>query len=192
MHERHADAVLQVSVQQPLATEHRELRARQTFELHRHSLLRAGDDGVDLGEVGVGERPVRRGRVRRDLLGLRRARDHAGDDRPRQQPRERELEQRVAVVARPRVERLDPVHDRVGERLLPAIGGHPREPRPRGRRRAPLVLARQHAAREREVRDERDVVLRARVEHTLLLGTAAQQAVLVLHADEARPTVARR
>ena len=53
------------------------------------------------------------------------------DDRPRQQPRERELEQRVPVIARPRVERLDPVEVLGGERLLLALGGHAREPRAR-------------------------------------------------------------
>ena len=36
VHERHTDAVLEMSVQEPLPTEHGELGARQSFELHGH------------------------------------------------------------------------------------------------------------------------------------------------------------
>ena len=68
------------------------------------------------------------------LLGLGRTRDHARDRRAGEQPRDRELEQRVAVIAGERVERLDPVEHLVGERVVDALGGHPGEARARRRR----------------------------------------------------------
>ena len=143
---------------------------RESFELHRHLSFAPAITASISARSRRRQRPVRR-RPRSPttcsgfvapaitLATTGRASSHANASSSK----------RVALRRRPGVERLDPVHDRVGERLLLTIRGHPREPRARGRRGAALVLARQHAAREREVRNERDVVLRARVEHALLL-----------------------
>ena len=103
----------------------------------------------------------------------------------REEPRDRELEERVAAIARERVERLDPVEHLVGERVVHPFGGHAGQARAGRRLLVALVLAGQDAARQREVRDETHAVALARVEHTEALRSAPQQAVLVLHADEA-------
>ena len=124
------------------------------------------------------------GRVGLRLLGLGRTRDHARDRRSGEQPRDRELRERVPVIAGERVERLDPVEHLVGERVVDAVGGHPGQAGAGRRRLVAVVLAGEHAARQREVRDEPDTVALAGVEHTEALRPASQQAVLVLHAHE--------
>ena len=91
--EGHPDAILQVAVQQPFATEHRELRARQPLELHDSIPFRRGDDRVDLGEVGGAQPPFGRGRVGCNLLGLGRAGNHARNNRAREKPGERKIQQ---------------------------------------------------------------------------------------------------
>ena len=140
----------------------------------------------------VGQLPRRRAAFAVDLLGLGRARDHARDRRPREQPRERELEQRVAVVASPT--RRAPRPGRSSCRRTPArcrSAGMPASRVPAGgaslRRYLPVSIA----AREREVRDEREAVLLRTRRARRSFRAAAQQAVLVLHAHEPRDARAR-
>src|SRR5262245_7889179 len=78
---------------------------------------------------------------------------------------------------------LDDLEVRLGEQRLAARAVA--EARAFGRRRSLPVLAGEQPAREREVRDERETLAYAFLEHALL-RVAPQQAVLVLHAHEAR------
>ena len=85
-----------------------------------------------LSELGRGRSPLARLRVRAHLLGLRRARDHRHDRLDREQPADRQLEQRAAVRIRP------------GARAPRRA----RDPRPRSRARAAACPP--QAARSRE------------------------------------------
>src|SRR5439155_18227358 len=62
------------------------------------------------------------------------------------------------------------------------LAGHPGEAGARGWFLAPSVLAGEHAAGEREVREQREIVAGARRED-IALTPPAQDAQLVLHAD---------
>src|SRR5438477_11738632 len=105
--------------------------------LTANSLLR---ERVHLGHFFRRQLPAGRGRVRFDLGGGGRARDHARDHRLAGQPAEGELEQRVAAGERPRLERADALEVAVVEEASPHGA---REPRARGGGLALAVLARE-------------------------------------------------
>src|SRR5206468_10072594 len=98
--------------------------------------------------------------------------------RPRDERAEGKLQQRPPALGGDALERLDTV---VGL-VVDLLSG---EARPRRRRLAAPVLAREQAAREREVRDEADAELGAGGQH-VLLGAALEQAVAVLHDGDGR------
>ena len=113
---------------------------------------------VDLRDLLCAHVPARGGRVGTHLLGLRRPRSRtrrpaATSSQPNARssnvwPWSRAHASSASTRSKFRSESA----------CSPASAGIVGEPRPCGRRLAPLVLAGQHAAREREVRDERDVV----------------------------------
>ena len=90
----------------------------------------------------------------------------------------------MSVRRRVLAEPVDGVHARVGEHRGGAVAPC-RQPRAFGRRLAALVLAGEHATRQREVRHDRHAEPFARGDH-FLFGRPVEQAVAVLHVHERR------
>src|SRR5690606_17927208 len=100
-----------------------------------------------------------------------------------EQPGEGQVDEFLAALLRERRQVLDEVEVRLGQVLLPARVA--RDARALRQRAAAAVLAGEQPAEEREVGEERQPALPAGGQD-VLLGVAAEQAELVLHAHEAR------
>src|SRR5262249_50868861 len=135
---------------------------------------------VECRDVLGGRLPLSRDDVRPNLLRLRRARDHRRNGRPAEEAADRDAQKRHTSLLAELLERLDPVERLVREDVVSTT-----QPCPFGPRLAAAVLARQQAARQREVRKHADAEPFARREQ-LRLHLAPQQRVLVLGADGTR------
>ena len=120
------------------------------------------------------------------MLRLRRTRDHGRDGGLPEQAADRDRQEVDAPFAPEPLERLDPVERLVAEDLVAV-----RQPSALGARLTAAVLARQQAAREREVREHADPEPVADGQE-LCLGLPPEQRILVLRAHRPRPAVPLR
>src|SRR5579863_4350151 len=139
-------------------------------------------DAVDFGEFLSRQRPVDRGCVLFDLLGLRGTGDDARDERLVRKPTHGQLQKRVPAGRREGGQLLDPSQISIVEDLAATrwIVG---QARPGGQCRTALVLAGQQTAGERKVWQEAEAVPAHGAEQALF-QIALKQAVFVLATDK--------